>query len=65
MSRAAEVSLLLSQFELAVLLDRAMTNEEIKELEDAETIARHFLVWDSTSSEDCRQILKGIFGLLD
>ncbi|KAK0503937.1 DNA mismatch repair protein MutS [Armillaria luteobubalina] len=44
--RAQYVSEMISNHELSRLLDEEMTEEERKELEDAEAVCRRFLAWD-------------------
>ncbi|KAG9227708.1 hypothetical protein CCMSSC00406_0000646 [Pleurotus cornucopiae] len=44
--RAQYVSELISRHEIVQLLDEEMTEEERRELEDAEAVCRRFIAWD-------------------
>jgi DNA mismatch repair protein MSH5 len=49
--RAAQVTDLVSRFEIVELLDVEMSAEEAQELEQAEMVARRFLEWDLDADE--------------
>lgn len=44
--RAQYISNSLTQFNITAILDQAMSQEEMDELEEAERIAREFIEWD-------------------
>jgi DNA mismatch repair protein MSH5 len=44
--------MLISTHEIGKLLDERLTEEEIRDLEEAETVCRKFLTWDFQNEED-------------
>ncbi|KAI9637308.1 putative meiotic recombination-related protein [Dioszegia hungarica] len=51
-NRAREVTRCISTFQLASLLDQELTGEELKELTQAEELAKLFLEWEIDEGED-------------
>lgn len=65
-NRARYVSKLLSTHELGQLLDEEMSEDERKDLEDAEDVCRRFLAWDLSRDDEkgrsVRQVLADVLG---